>query len=43
MENFVDQWPGITSRVVFSEDNSLLQAGTDIGRTITKVRRFLRN
>ena len=42
-EDFVDQWPGITSRVVFSEDNSLLQAGTDIGRTITKVRRFLRN
>jgi iron complex transport system substrate-binding protein len=40
---FVDQWPGITSRVVFSEDNSLLQAGTDIGRTITKVRAFLRN
>lgn len=41
--DFVAQWPGITSRVVFSEDNALLQAGTDIGRTITKVRGFLRN
>lgn len=41
--DFVAQWPGITSRVVFSEDNSLLQAGTDIGRTISKVRGFLRN
>ena len=30
-------------RVFISTDNSLLQAGTDIGRTIKKVRTFLRN
>lgn len=41
------QWAGTRAaengRIVFSEDNSLLQAGTDIGQTIRKVRNILRN
>jgi len=39
------QWAGsraaASGRIFFSDDNSLLQAGTDIGRTIRKVRRLL--
>lgn len=45
--NLKDQWAGSRAaendRIVFSEDNSLLQAGTDIGWTIKKVRTILRN
>ena len=41
------QWAGTAAaadgRIYFSDDNSLLQAGTDIGQTIRKVRRFLGN
>lgn len=41
------QWAGTRAaangRIVFSEDNSLLQAGTDIGQTIKRVRNILRN
>lgn len=40
-----DQWAGTPAaddgRIFFSDDNSLLQAGTDIGKTIRKVRRLL--
>ena len=46
-DNLKAQWAGARAaengRIVFSEDNSLLQAGTDIGRTIKKVRNILRN
>ena len=46
-DNLKAQWAGAQAaengRIVFSEDNSLLQAGTDIGRTIKKVRNILRN
>lgn len=42
-----DKWIGTKAatdkRVYFSTDNSLLQAGTDIGATIRKVRRYLGN
>ena len=42
-----EQWAGTgaadSGRIYFSDDNSLLQAGTDIGTTIRKVRRFLGN
>lgn len=46
-DNLKAQWAGTraaeNNRIVFSEDNSLLQAGTDIGQTIKRVRNILRN
>lgn len=46
-DQLADQWSGTkaadSGRIFFSENNSLLQAGTDIGTTIGKVRSFLGN